>query len=52
MKKRNLKLLKFSKKYISSINDDQLSGIIGAGTRYPSVCVKCAQTDVRLTNCS
>ena len=54
MKKRNFKLLKLNKKSISKINENQLSKIIGAGGTYrcPSIRVKCAETDVRLTNCS
>jgi hypothetical protein len=52
MKKRDLKTLKLNKKSISKINENQLSKIIGAGpTNNPSVCRKCAETDVRLTNC-
>ncbi|WP_298421746.1 hypothetical protein [uncultured Kordia sp.] len=53
MKKRNLKLLKLNKQFISKINENQLSKIIGAdGTsRCPSIRVKCANTDIRLTNC-
>jgi hypothetical protein len=52
MKNNNFKSFILNKIVISKINDNQLSFIVGAGHTGPSVCRKCHETDIRLTNCS